>query len=411
MNVLEPESRGARLELEPPPTSIDRELPARLPDVPRVLGRFGAAAPGPLLLVVASLHGNEPAGVLALRRVLGDLEQDPSGLAGDLLCLSGNRRALALGQRFVKSDLNRIWVEERLERPRQEAFAEPDELELWELADEIHRALAAARGPVFLLDLHTTSAPGPAFAVFDDTLPNRRFALHFPVPLVLGIEEEIDGTLANYLSGHGVTSVGFEAGRHRDPASVERAEAGIWIALEATGVIAPGRPEVSAARARLETEHRRFPKVVEVRYRHPVVQGDGFRMRPGFDGFDTIERGQVLGSDHGGDVPTPEGGRVLMPLYQALGDDGFFVVRSVRPAWLAASAVLRRLRLERALHLLPGVEHHPQRPSAFVVDRKIARWIALELFHLLGFRRVGAKGRFVTMARRDFDPKRTGPRR
>ena len=60
--------------------------------------------------------------------------------------------------------------------------------------------------------------------------------------------------------------------------------------------------------------------------------------------------------------------------------------------------------------LLPGVERHPERPSAFVVDRKIARWMALELFHLLGFRRVGAKGRFVVMGRRDFDYTRNGPR-
>jgi hypothetical protein len=90
-----------------------------------------------------------------------------------------------------------------------------------------------------------------------------------------------------------------------------------------------------------------------------------------------------------------------MPLYQAQGDDGFFLVRRVRPAWLGLSRVLRRLRLERLLPVLPGVRRHPELAGSFLVDRRVARWAALELFHLLGFRRRGPAGeRYLVMTRR-----------
>jgi succinylglutamate desuccinylase len=91
---------------------------------------------------------------------------------------------------------------------------------------------------------------------------------------------------------------------------------------------------------------------------------------------------------------------MLMPLYQAQGDDGYFLVRDVRPFWLRLSGAMRRRRLERWLHLLPGVRRHPDRPGSFVVDRRVARWYALEVFHLLGFRRLSDTGRELSVSRR-----------
>ena len=92
---------------------------------------------------------------------------------------------------------------------------------------------ADAEGDVYVLDLHTTSGPSPAFGVLDDTLANRAFAMQFPVPLVLGLEEELEGTLLNYLTTFGVISMGFESGQHEAPEAVDGAEAAIWTALAA----------------------------------------------------------------------------------------------------------------------------------------------------------------------------------
>ena len=266
-------------------------------------------------------------------------------LAGDLVGLAGNLAALARGSRFLVGDLNRLWLPERLARLR--AAAAPlaaEDAEQLALDDELEAAFAAARGPVFVLDLHTTSGPGPAFAVLDDTLANRAFALHFTVPLVVGLEEELDGTLLQHLLDRGAVTLGFESGQHDEPAAVDRAEAAVWIALDAAGLLPAGsRPEVAAARALLAAAGAGLPRVVEVRYRLAVTPADGFRMLPGFASFQPVGRGQVVARDRHGDVAVREPGRLLMPLYQPLGDDGFFLIREIRPFWLAVSTRMRRL--------------------------------------------------------------------
>ena len=125
-------------------------------------------------------------------------------------------------------------------------------------------------------------------------------------------------------------------------------------------------------------------------------------MDPGYENFQAIEIGEKLGTDHQGPVTSPLSGLILMPLYQEQGGEGFFVVQSVRPIWLEASAVVRRWRLERFLHLLPGVRRHPELGGSFVVDRRYARFLALELFHLLGFSRRSEAGRYLVMSRRNY---------
>ena len=41
----------------------------------RLIGRYRGVEPGPTVLCVAGVHGNEPAGVHALRRIFDDLER------------------------------------------------------------------------------------------------------------------------------------------------------------------------------------------------------------------------------------------------------------------------------------------------------------------------------------------------
>jgi hypothetical protein len=56
--------------------------------------------------------------------------------------------------------------------------------------------------------------------------------------------------------------------------------------------------------------------------------------------------------------------------------------------------------MERIVHWLPGVRCKPGAEDVFIIDRRVARWYALELLHLLGFRRHGQAGRYVEVSRR-----------
>jgi succinylglutamate desuccinylase len=360
------------------------------------------------LIIVGGVHGNEPAGVLGLKRLFEQITTLRLTLPrGRLVGLTGNRKALAVGKRFLAQDLNRHWQPGRVEHLRhtqQSLDAEDEELRQLDTAISSLVQEAWDGFPVYLLDIHTTSGEGGAFVNLEDALPNRAFAFAFPVPVILGLEEELSGTLTAFWGDQGLVTAGFEAGQHEDPEATERATAAAWIALEAAGLLDSGHSEVADARQRLTEEHCHLPHVLELRYRHCISPEDWFRMDPGYINFQTVRQGQTLAVDRGGPVCAPVGGLILMPLYQKLGADGFFITRPVHPLWLELSAVLRRLHLERFLHWLPGVQRHPQWTGSFIADRRFARFLVPELFHLLGFRREGeAKGRYLVMSRRPHD--------
>ena len=384
----EPPSRPARLELQ---------------DLPRELGRCVGRQPGPTLICLGGLHGNEPAGVWAIDRVLRSLRARAETLRGEFIGLVGNRRALSVGRRFIDHDLNRAWKPERLARLLKSAgLDEEEDREQLELDAALQRIVDEAQGRVFLLDLHTFSGPGSAFAILDDTLPNREMAMDFPVPLVLGLEEELSGTLASHFTAQGVTVLGFESGRHEDPESVDGAVAAIWLALDSCGLLeGESRGRAKKARTYLEQHAESSVGIVEVLYRHAIDTQDGFSMVPGFRSFQKVVEGQLLGKGSDGAILSPRPAMLLMPLYQDQGEDGFFLVREIRPVWLPISAALRSWRLERFLHWLPGISRDPDREDSFQVDRRVARFFATRLFHLLGFRREGKDGRVVIMTRRE----------
>jgi succinylglutamate desuccinylase len=370
----------------------------------RVIGRISAPEPGATLIVIGAIHGNEPAGVEALESVVRRISEERLLLRGDFVALVGNVEALDAGARYIDFDLNRHWSKASLASLEG---AEPpmrsEDRERRELWRELAQGLAAARGETALLDLHTTSGEGKPFAVFADTLKSRSFARKFPVPSILGFEENLEGTLADYVALDGHLAVAFEGGQHADPASVSNLAAIVWIALAELGMVDSAVARTEEERRRLRRSTEGVPPILEVTYRHAIVPEDRFRMRPGFRSFERVASGQVIADDAAGRVAVPADGFLLMPLYQKQGEDGFFVTRRVRGFWLVLSAALRHLRAGRFAHWLPGVARVDGDAYAFVVNRRIARWYSLPILHLLGFRRTGVEGDRLLVERRAHD--------
>lgn len=385
----------------------------------RLIGRFVGAGDGPVTLCVAGLHGNEPAGVAALRRVLERLTRHRPPFRGELVALSGNLSALARDCRFLDEDLNRVWTLDRIDAAKEcakDGGPPPDATVEQKEQGRLLRALEAildGRSPegrdTYFLDLHTTSSESVPFLTFSDSLRNRSFAAHFPLPLVLGVEEEVEGALLDYIDHLGHVALGVEGGPHQDPDSVDYLERVVWLALVSAGHLELEHvPERDGLRRRLAAAVARVPSVFEVRYRHGLRPGDEFRMDPGFRNFQEVERGDRLAHDRRGEIRAPESGRIFLPLYQDKGEEGFFIVRQVAPIWLRVSALLRRLKLDRAARWLPGVRRHPDREETLVVHPVMAgRWV-VGLFHLLGYRRERSEGGELVLSRRKEEAERAG---
>ena len=92
-----------------------------------------------------------------------------------------------------------------------------------------------------------------------------------------------------------------------------------------------------------------------------------------------------------------------MPLYQALGDDGFFLVLEVKRFWLKLSALLRKLKVGHYMHLLPGVRSDPLNENFLIINTHMPRILPLQVFHLLGFRRLRWTDKHLVVSRRCYD--------
>lgn len=376
----------------PPPGAS--EQPARLDDaaspaLERILGRYGGEVPGALVFFVAGLHGNEPSGVAALQRVVGKLHDRRPAFRGEFVAVAGNLAALHEGVRFVEHDLNRGWSVRRVAR----VLDGPNSVEDRERADLLEilvPRLREADEQTYLFDLHSTSSSSAPFLTLGDTLDNRAFARKLGMPLVLGIEEQIDGAMLEYLGGFGPIALGVEAGQHDDPVSVDLHEAAIWMALVEANCLSRDTTlfDLAEARRRIGKARAGLPHVFEVVYRRCIEPGDGFRMEPGHCNFERVKAGQVIAHTARGPVAVPEDGWLFLPLYQELGDDAYFLVRPVRSIWLRVSVALRRLGVGKILPSLPGVHRARERNDTFLVDRRVARWLVIQFFHLLGYRRI-----------------------
>jgi len=368
----------------------------------RVLGTYDTGRAGPVVVAIAGMHGNEPGGLAASHAVLHRLGRDRLPLKGSFTAVAGNLTALERGRRYVTRDLNRMWSAEAVERlraadPSRDDSEQVEQRALLELFDDLVRA----HGEVVFLDLHSTSGPSAPFHCISDTLHSRAIALATPIPLILGIEEAIHGSLLEFMEERGRPLILVEAGQHVAEQTWRRHEAAVWRALVTVGSLAPDDvPELATHDAELRSAARGLPSVVEITYRHAIEPGGGFVMRPGFRNFQQVKRGDMLAEDHRGGIAAPQSGLLLMPLYQAEGEDGFFIGRPIRRSWLRVSTLMRYLQMDHLLPHLPGVRRDPLRPTRLLVDPHIARWFTVHLFHLCGFRRLADRGQALVFTRR-----------
>jgi Succinylglutamate desuccinylase / Aspartoacylase family len=374
----------------------------------REIGRIVGDAAGPTLIVIAGIHGNERAGAFAARRVLSTLARRHGRVMGELVAFAGNVGAMRLGVRYRERDMNRVWTRARIAdleaRARMGGALDAEDEEQLELLGVIRAAIARARGPVHLIDLHTTSAHGVPFILFGDTLKQRKFAGVIPLPLVIGLEEQLDGALSSYWTTQGCITCAVEGGQHDDTGSIDNLEATVLLAAESAGLLGTGLlTETSTAHALLERRRGDLPRVMEVVSRHAITTADAFVMEPGFLNLARARAGQLLARDRRGPIRARTEGMVILPLYQGQGADGFFWGREVSPTRLRLSEALRHMKLDRFLHLLPGIARDPAQPSRLVVGDRATQVYRLDLFHMLGYRRVRKDAARTTIERQTED--------
>ncbi|MCP9237508.1 succinylglutamate desuccinylase/aspartoacylase family protein [Lewinella sp. JB7] len=314
-------------------------FPDPLGESPRVIGHYVGEESGPLVVAIGGIHGNEPAGVLALEQLFDLLREEPLvnpgfSFRGELLALRGNLEALRTGRRYIDTDLNRIWKTPT--RGTGDPYPSVEARELDGLLAAIENALRdTAASELIMLDLHTTTAAGGVFSITGDDTPSLMLAAELGVPVIKGMLSNLQGTTLSYFRqgqfdfDRPSRAITFEAGAHDDPVSVDRALAATVNLLRSVNCVRP--EDVSTHHDEtLRRAKAGVPSLLELVYVHRLehTENRSFRMRPGFRNFQPIEEGDLLADDVNGPIAAPCSGYLLMPLYQEQGDEGFFIVEA-----------------------------------------------------------------------------------
>jgi len=293
----------------------------------RIIESKQGASKEVLIILVGSLHGNEIEGVEAIKRTFARLATVEPELKGKLVGIAGNLAAIKANKRFIDHDLNRCWTQEYIKKitqsPKDSLKNEDKELVL--LYELINQLLSEDYDQKYIIDLHTTSADNGNFLVYPGIVNEQTIAKKLGLPMITNLDDFLEGTtLLKYYSSDEIISFAFEGGQIGSPKAIDIHAEGIWQMLKLSGLIDTD-DEIST----LIDPSVDLPSLVKVKHRHGVKVGDNFCMKEGFESFQAVSKGELLAEDKNGDIHCPEDGMIFMPLYQAAGDDGFFIVEEI----------------------------------------------------------------------------------
>lgn len=231
--------------------------------------RFATSRPGPRLLIIGAVHGNETCGPQAIERALPEIRSGRIALKrGEVTFLPvANPQAYRQNTREGDRNLNRDMRERPIPQDNEDRLG------------NLICPLLKARDVV--LDLHSFNGPGQPFVFagpLDNDGPIEPFAhadAEWALAIRLGVEVAIHGWLDGYdrylservrigfpplspAEGVGTTEyarfagaygVTLECGTHGDPAGAEIGYAGILATLAHLGIVDTPSPPVAVSRA------------------------------------------------------------------------------------------------------------------------------------------------------------------
>lgn len=277
---------------------------------------FEGPRPGPRVIVLGAVHGNETCGTRAIERAVGELTAGRLRLAAGRLTLVAvtNRKAYERGTRSGDRNLNRRLAPTAAPRDNEDR-----------IANELCPLLAANE---VLLDLHSFRSIGTPFVLVgpEDNAsalqPFAQAAREQALASRLGVQRAMDGWLETYAAG--ASRRGGDASYGVGTTEYMRSVGGCALTLECGQHADPQAPEV-AYRAILNTlAHLRL---VDAPDPPPVASIEGLRLREVIDrehagdrferpwkSFDAVRAGECIATRHDGrPVAAPFDGCVVFP--------------------------------------------------------------------------------------------------
>ncbi|MFT3768192.1 MAG: succinylglutamate desuccinylase/aspartoacylase family protein [Minicystis sp.] len=255
--------------------------------------------PGPRVMILGGIHGNEVTGSMLVEALRRDLDAGLFAVsAGTLVLALGNPRAIASSSRGSEphADLNRVFTDARLADATDASYET-------QRARELAPLLASAD---YLIDLHATNKPSEAFLVLGtDTPKHRELCRFFACEKILLIPETvISGTTIGLVERHRGIGICFESGWVGDLSRVGEMRRSVEAILRHTGLLAP------ADAPALQDGQQRFVLTDAITL---TDAGFAFAEGRGQRSFEPFTAGDLLGHHGVAPLTAPYDGILMFP--------------------------------------------------------------------------------------------------
>lgn len=258
---------------------------------------------GPVSVILAGVHGNEPCGIRACESLVPLLEIQK----GTVYFIVGNPRAVEQYLRSTEQNLNRMF---------QDEAAYSDEVKhSYEFirSREIMKYLDQASA---LLDIHSAAKHTEPFMFCESA--SFETASYLPADfkrVVSGVDAIEPGGTDGYMHRQGKIGICIECGQHEEPEAIDRARKAIECFLVARGHV--------ISKMELPTYPDREQVTLDYVY---LTKTDSFALDRKFRDFEIIEEGTLIGKDESQEVRAPYRGRIVFARScKAKGLEGFLM--------------------------------------------------------------------------------------
>lgn len=266
-------------------------------------------------LILLCVHGNEQCGLTAFNQLLdsGWIQQENDLLKKNnqrVKVILANPEGVIKNKRFIDLNLNRIFrapfteianISPTNTSSSSDLFPHPP----YELS-RLSILMKAISWCDYLIDIHSTSAETPPFAICTEGSRSEKFATTFPVEYVIkDLSKLVSGTTLECAKEYSKVGICVECGEHSNPHSVEIATE--VIKRFVSDVEESAHNVVSCAKSQLITR--------------------GFHFLKHLRAFQMVKYKEVLGEDEKGIIscPYPDGAIIIMPTENPIvGEEAWF---------------------------------------------------------------------------------------
>lgn len=260
--------------------------------------------PGPTVVILGGVHGNETCGVEALKEL-----QNIKIEKGKLILIYGNPKAIERNVRYVEQNLNRMFCDEEKLTSELKASYEYQRsrviLPYLQLAD-------------YALDLHASFTPDsePFIICESNALP---LVQYLPQNRVCyGFTRLEPGGTDGYMNEKGKVGVCIECGYLNDPRSTQSAIQTAYLFLQALGML--------SSSTLMTNQSQYYVEAYELYY----TKTDSFKLARSFQDFEEIKVGEIIGYDGSITIQSKTNQMILFARNRsAIGSEAFLLVKKL----------------------------------------------------------------------------------